>query len=368
MKMHFRAVSFVAAFLLACGAGLAGAPDNAAPEKGGQSAPFGTCLKEHYPNFKAGQAVWGYMPGVEEQEAICRLEFGAPEAQLARDEVRGDERSAVTQELRKLWLMDRLQRQSGAGVMSVFAPHVARKAPGKFLAIRAGARPDQVPNLDTAAKREWTPDLLRTLDAAKAGSIYYFRRSDERIPAVCVEPGGNGVCREIVAKDKYEQQQKKKGGAEEGGFKKFMKKVKDSVSGPTIKEISEPRNTDFHGVRLADVAYAFDSELAYIGFFARIAVRKPFVVREQPQYVRDVFGALVGQFGEPALKWKGSGRGEKGAFTNRAIWLTDNGFRIDAVCDSPAADRGLCRDGRIAVRRLPPVQSPRAGEGAGFFE
>ncbi len=368
MKMQFRPMLFLAVFFLACGIAFAAGPDNAAPDKGAQPAPLGACLKEHYPNFKGGQAVSGFMPGPEEQEAICRLEFGGAESQLARDEVRSDEGSTVTQELRKLWLIDRIQRQDSKGVVSVFAPNVARKAPAKFLAIRPGARPDQVPHLDTTAKREWTPDLLRTLDTAKAGIIYYFRRNDELIPAVCVEPGENGVCREIVAKDKYEQQQKKKVAAEEGGFKKFMKKVKDSVSGPTVKEVSEPRNTDFYGVRLSDVVYAFDSELAYIGFFARVAVRKPFAVKDQPQNVREVFGALMGQFGEPALKWKGHSSGESGAFTNRAIWLTDNGFRIDALCESPAADRGLCRDGRIAVRRLPAAQSPRTGGGAGFFE
>ncbi|HEX9024661.1 MAG TPA: hypothetical protein VF799_12575 [Geobacteraceae bacterium] len=368
MRKYPLIFTFLSANIFICVTALAAGPDNAVTDRGAQPAPLGTCLREHYPNFKAGQAVWGYMPGAEEQEAICRLEFGAPEAQLAGEEVRGDERSPVVRELRKLWLMDRLQRQRGGGVVSIFGPHVAHKAPGKFLAIRAGARPDQVPQLDMAAKRQWVPDLLRTLDSAKAENIYYFRRTDEQIPAVCVEPGESGVCREIVAKDKYEQQQKKKGAAEEGGFKKFMKKVKDSVSGPAVREISEQRNTDFYGIRLANVAYAFDSELAYIGFFARVAVRRPFIVREQLQYVRDVFGPLVEQFGEPALKWKGPGRGESGAFTNGAVWLTDNGFRIDAVCDSSAADRGICRDGRIAVRRLPPVQGFRPGEGAGFFE
>jgi hypothetical protein len=144
--------------------------------------------------------------------------------------------------------------------------------------------------------------------------------------------------------------------------------VKSSVTGPSTKEITEMKTLDFYGVRISDVSYSFDYEFSYIGFFARIANREPFTVKESPQYIRDVFGTLIRQFGEPALKGKEPVPGKPGASTSYAIWLTEDGFRIDAFCENPSVDSGLCREGRIAVRRLSPPHSTHSTEGAAFFE
>ncbi len=329
----------------------------------------GTCLREHYPDFKGNQAVWGYMPSTLEQEAICRSEFAGPEFQQARSEVTGDDKSPVTLELRKLWLMDRVQRESGdKNRVSLFRPLIVRNPPRAYLEIRPGVKPEQVPHLDMKAKRDRVPDLTRTLDVARGGKIYYFRRGDESLPAVCIEPAEDGSCREILTKEQYESRYGKKPGEEEKGFKGFMNKVKKPFTGPPPKEISEGKNVDFHGVRLTDVAYAFDYEFAYIGFFARIASRPPFVVKEEPQYIRDVFGLLIKQFGEPAFKAKSPVAGPAGGSASHAVWITEDGFRIDALCENPADDSGICRNGRLSVRRLAQLRSLRSTEGAEFFE
>jgi hypothetical protein len=185
------------------------------------------------------------------------------------------------------------------------------------------------------------------------------------LAAICIEPKEDGSCREIVPKQKSDT---KPAEEEEGGFKRFMKKVKNSVTGPSTKEISELKTLDFYGVRLSDASYSFDYKFSYIGFFARISDREPFVVKESPQYIRDVFGALINQFGEPALKGKEIIPGKPGASTSYALWLTDDGFRIDAVCENPSVDNGICREGRIAVRRLSPAHPSHTTEGASFFE
>lgn len=366
MSPYLTTIPFLAALILAWGtafgdAGNPGVLPAALPEG---------CLASHYPDFKGGEAVWGFMPGPTEREAICRYEFDSPDARLAREEMGSDDKSPLTLELRKLWLMERIKGQADGAIQggaTVFSRTVARNSLNKLLGIKPGIKPQQVPHLDTSAKRERLPDLSRTLDSGKAPKIYYFRRSDERVAAVCVEPGEGGSCREIVDKEQYERKLGKKVGEEEKGFKGFMKKVKSSFTGPPPREITEWKNVDFYGVRLVDVAYAFDYDLAYIGFFARVAVRRPFTVDEDPQYIRDVFGSLIRQFGEPALKWKGHS-GKAGVAASQAIWLTADGFRIDAICENREGDKGVCRDGRIAVRRLPPLRQSRSVEGAEFFE
>jgi len=343
-----------------------------AMETSAVAATFRTCLAGHYPNFKGTPAGWGYMPAPVEQEAICRAEFDGPELQLAVNEVKGEEKNPVTFEMRKLWLMDRIYRQNSdelQGTASVFSRNIVKNPPQKYLGIIPGTKPEKIAHLDTTAKRERAPDLLHTLDQGKAAKIYLFRRSDERLAAVCVEPKEDGACKEIVPKEKYDlRNNKKPAGEEEGGFKRFMKKVKSSVTGPSTKEITEMKTLDFYGVRISDVSYSFDYEFSYIGFFARIANREPFAVKESPQYIRDVFGTLIRQFGEPALKGKETIPGKPGASTSYAIWLTNDGFRIDAVCENPSADSGLCQDGHIAVRRLSPAYSSHSTEGAAFFE
>jgi hypothetical protein len=364
IKNSITLLVFGSVFIFGAGRALAAGIDG--PVQGGEQGTDAreSCLTTHYPNFKGDRAVWGYMPGSAEQEAICRIEFDMVDSRQAKEEIAGNEKSPVTLELRKLWIMERLYSRYGVGtgVATVFSGDLVKNPPGKYLGIKPGVKPEQAPRMDTSGVRERVPDLLRTLDFSKAPKIYYFHRIDERLPAVCVEPKADGSCTEIVSKKKNEQQNKKTtNGEEEGKFKKFMKKVKSSFSGPPPKEISEWKKVDFHGVPLSEVAYSFDYDFAYIGFFARIADREPFNVRESPQYIRDVFRTLIREFGEPALKIR-----EKTA--SQAIWVTGDGFRIDAICDTPPNNNGLCRDGRIAVRRLPPVEHPNSSEGAGFFE
>jgi len=336
------------------------------------SAPLSRiCLQNHYPNISEHRAGRGYQPGTLEQEAICRAEFADPSLRLARQEIAGDDTSPMTLEMRKLWLMDHIQHQADGparGTTSVFSQHVVRKPPAKYLDVSPGTKPEQLPYLDQEAKRERIPDLLRTLDKNKAGKIYVFRRSDEKLPAVCIEPGEGGACREIMPRDTYELQQKSKAGGEPSGFKKFIGKMKDSVAGPDVKETFEARTVDFFGVRLTDVAYTFDYELTSIGFFAQISSRKPFIAKESPQYIRDVFGALIKKFGEPALKGKEAVHAPPGVITSYAVWLTENDFRIDATCDIPPDNSGICRNGMVSVRRLPAVKPLRSAEGAEFFE
>ncbi len=224
------------------------------------AATFKTCLAGHYPNFKGSPAGWGYMPGPVEREAICRTEFDGPESQLAVNEVKGEDKNPVTFEMRKLWLMDRIYRQNSdelQGAASVFSRNTVKNPPLKYLGIRPGTKPEKIAHLDTAAKRERAPLLLHTLDQGKAAKIYFFRRTDERLAAVCVEPKEDGACKEIVAKEKYDLRNKKKAAEEEGGFKRFMKKVKSSVTGASTKEITELKTLDFYGVRIADVSYCF---------------------------------------------------------------------------------------------------------------
>lgn len=361
MKNSIATLLYVSVSLCLGGTALGNSPDSVASK---------TCLQSHYPNLAINQAVAGYVPGVVEQEAICRMEYPGPDAQLARDEVRGDDKNPVTLEMRKLWLMSRVQRHNSEamrGLSSIFSQNLVRKPPLKYLEISPGTTPEKVPHLNTEGKRERIPDLLRTLDTRKASKIYYYRRSDEKLPAICIDPGEGGTCREIMPKAEYEQKNNKASG-ETSGFKKFMGKVKDSVTGPTIKEISEAKNVDFFGVRLTDVAYSFDYELAYIGFFSQIATRKPFVTSDSPQYIRDVFGTLIKKFGEPALKGKEPGSGKPGVTNSYAIWLTENGFRIDAICEVPADDSGICQNGRVSVRKLPAVKASHSPEGTEFFE
>jgi hypothetical protein len=338
--------------------------DVAAPDKV-------TCLERHYPAFKGGRAVWGYMPGPAEQEAICRIEFDAADSLQAKKEIDGDEKSPVTLELRKLWIMDRMQHLKGVGVagpVSVFSRNLVKNPPGKYLGIKPGVKPEQAGQMDTSGVRERVADLLRTLDAEKAPKIYYFRRTDERLPGMCMEQKEDGSCGKVVPRQQYDEEGKEGlKGEEEGGFRRFMKKVKSSFSGPPLKEVSEWKILDFHGVKISEVAYTFDYDFAYMGFFARIAEREPFAGKESPQYTRDVFRDLLRQFGEPALKLKGAAD-KGGATASHGIWITADGFRIDAICINPADNSGLCRDGIIAVRRLPPPSHPQPAEGAGFFD
>jgi hypothetical protein len=361
MKKFFAALMYLSVFICCGGTALGGAPDSSGSD---------SCLQSHYPKFRTSQTEPGFMPGITEQEAICRMEYTAPDSRLAREEIKGDDSSPLVLEMRKLWIMGGVQNRNGdtpGSLSSVFSQNIVRKPPVKFLEISPGTKAEQVPGLSTEGKRERSPDLLRTLDTGKAGRIYLFRRADEKLPAICIEPGEGDSCREILTKEKYEQQKSKVSG-ETGGFMRFMGKVKDTVTGPTVKEIFEAKNIDFFGVRLTDVAYSFDYELAYIGFTARTANRRPFVTGESPQYIRDIFGALIRKFGEPAFKGKESGSGKPGSTSSYAIWLTENGFRIDAACEIPSDDSGICRNGRVSVRRLPPVKALRSTEGAEFFE
>jgi hypothetical protein len=369
---NLKLVALCALFLFAAG-GAPGSDNVAVADPGSQVETdiSGKCLAKHYPAFKGGQAVWGFMPGSVEQEAICRIEFDPADSQQAKEEIGGDEKSAVTLELRKLWIMDRMQRLKGDGVagsVSVFSRNLVKNPPGKYLGIKPGAKPEQAGQMDTSGVRERVPDLLRTLDAGKAPKIYYFHRIDERLPGLCMEQKEDGSCGRIVSKKKSEEQVKKTlNGEEEGGFKGFMKKVKNSFTGPPPKEVSEWKLLDFYGVKISEVAYSFDYDFAYIGFFARIAEREPFAGKESPQYTRDVYRDLIRQFGEPALKLKGAAD-KPGATASHGIWITGDGFRIDALCINPADNSGLCRDGRIAVRRLPPPYHSPPAEGAGFFD
>jgi hypothetical protein len=370
-RSNLKLVVLGSLFLFAAGGAPGSANVAAAPGSQADADTDGKCLTMHYPAFKGGRAVWGYMPGTVEQEAICRIEFDLADSQQAKEEIGGDEKSPVTLELRKLWIMDRMQRLKGEGVAgsgSGFSRTLVKNPPGKYLGIKPGVKPEQVAQMDTSGVRERVPDLLRTLDAGKAPKIYYFHRIDEKLPALCMEPKEDGSCREIVSKKKSEEQGKKKlNGEEEGGFKRFMKKVKNSFTGPPPKEVSEWETRDFYGVKISEVAYSFDYDFAYIGFFARIAEREPFAGKESPQYIRDVYRDLIRQFGEPALKLKGPAE-KTGATASHGIWITGDGFRIDAICINPADNSGLCRDGRISVRRLPPAYHSPPAEGAGFFD
>jgi hypothetical protein len=327
-----------------------------------------TCLDAHYPDFKEDLAGWGYMPGPVEQEAICLAEFGGPESQMAADEVKGSENDPVFSELRKLWIMDRIYHRKSderGESASVFNRNIVRDPPRYYLGIRPGTRTERIQNMDTSSKRERVPDLLHTLNLAKAGEFYIFRRLHERYAAICVEPKEDGTCREIVPKEKYDKEHAKK---EEGGFKRFMEEVESPFISPSTKAVTELKTLDFYGVRISDASYSFDHKFSYAGFFARISNREPFAVNESPQYISDVFRALIDQFGEPALKVKHSVSGKPGAFTSFAIWLTDDGFRIDASCENPSSNSGVCREGHISVRRLSPVHSSHSTEGASFFE
>jgi hypothetical protein len=361
MKRFSVALLYLSVFICCVGTARGDTPDNSGPD---------SCLQSHYPKFRTNQTEPGYIPGITEQEAICRLEFTGPDSRLAREEIKGDDGNPLVIEMRKLWVMGRVQSRNGdipGNLSSVFSQNIVRKPPVKFLEISPGTRAEQVPGLNTEGKRERSPDLLRTLDAGKTGRIYHFRRTDEKLPAICIEPGEGNSCREIQPKEKYDQQ-KNRNSEEAGGFKRFMGKVKDTVTGPAVKEILEAKEVDFFGVRLTDVAYSFDYELAYIGFAARTSNRRPFVTVESPQYIRDIFGVLIRKFGEPAFKGKESDSGKPGSTSSYAIWLTENGFRIDAACEIPSDDSGICRNGRVSVRRLPPVRALRSTEGAEFFE
>jgi hypothetical protein len=358
-------------FLFAAGGAQGGANVAAAPGSQEEADTAGRCLAMHYPAFKGGRAAWGFMPGSVEKEAICRIEFDPAESLQAKEEIGGDEKSPVTMELRKLWIMDRIHRLKGdgvAGVVSVFRLNLVKNPPGKYLGIKPGAKPEQAGQMDTSGVRERIADLLRTLDAGKAPKIYYFHRIDERLPGLCMEQKEDGSCGEIMPGKKSEVQGKKKqNDGEEGGFRGFMKKVKSSFTAPPPKEVSEWKTLDFYGVKISEVAYSFDYDFAYIGFFARIAEREPFAGKESPQYIRDVYRDLIRQFGEPALKLKGPAD-KPGATASHGIWITGDGFRIDAICINPADNSGLCRDGRIAVRRLPPTHHSPPAEGVGFFD